>query len=92
MRLENDASEYGLGSALMQEGKPVAYASRTLTETEKSYAQLEKEMFAVTFGLEKFHHYTFGRQVHVITDHKALMAIAKKPLSKAKHRSVSKIY
>ena len=86
LRLENDASEYGLGSALMQEGKPVAYASKTLTETEKSYAQLEKEMLAVTFGLEKFHHYTFGRQVHVMTDHKALMAIAKKPLSKAPKR------
>ena len=35
LRLENDASEYGLGSALFQEGKPMAYASRTFTETEK---------------------------------------------------------
>ena len=40
LRLENIASEYGLGSALFQEGKPVAYASRT--ETEKRYAQIEK--------------------------------------------------
>ena len=58
VRLENDASEYGLGSALFQEGKPVAYASRTLTETEKWYAQIEKEMLTVSFGLEKFHHDT----------------------------------
>ena len=86
LRLENDASEYGLGSVLMQEDKPVAYASRTLTETEKRYAQLEKEMLAVTFGQEKFHHYTFGRQVHVMTYHKALMAFTKKPLSKAPKR------
>ena len=70
LRLKNDASECGLGSALMQEGKPVAYASRTLTETEKRYAQIEKEMLAVAFGLEKFHHYPFGRQVHVMTDHR----------------------
>ena len=48
LRLETDASEYGLGSAHFQEGKPVAYASRTLTETEKRYAQIEKEMLAVS--------------------------------------------
>ena len=41
LRLEHVASEYGLGSALFQEGKPVAYASRT--ETEKRYAQIEKK-------------------------------------------------
>ena len=64
----------------------MAYASRTLTETEKRYAQLEKELLAVTFGLEKFHHYTFGREVHVMTDHKALMAITKKTPSKASKR------
>ena len=46
LRLENVASEYGLGSALFQEGKSVAYASRT--ETEKRYAQIEKEMLAVS--------------------------------------------
>ena len=86
LTLENDASEYGLGSALRQEGRPIAYASRTLTETECRYAQIEKEMLAVTFGLQKFHHYTFGRTVHVVTDHKPLVAIASKPLSNAPKR------
>ena len=86
LRLENNASEYGLGTAVMQEGKPVPYASRTLIEAEKRYAQIEKEMLAVAFGLEEFHHYPFGRQVHVMTDHKALMAITKKPLSNAPKR------
>ncbi|PIK48832.1 hypothetical protein BSL78_14290 [Apostichopus japonicus] len=86
LMLENDASEYGLGSALLQDGKPVAYASRTLTETERGYAQIEKEMLAVSYGLKKFHHYTYGRQVYVITDHKPLVSIIKKPLSKAPRR------
>ena len=53
--LENDASEYGLGSALFQCGKPIAFASRSLIDTERRYAQIEKEMLAVTFGLEKSH-------------------------------------
>lgn len=84
--LENDASEYGLGSALFQKGRPVAFASRSLTEVERRYAQIEKEMLGVSFGLQKFHAYTYGRHVHVITDHKPLVAIVKKPLSKAPRR------
>ena len=84
--LENDASEYGLGSALLQDKKPIAFASRSLTECERKYAQIEKEMLALVYGLEKFHHYTFGRAVHIITDHKPLVAIANKPLSKAPRR------
>ena len=46
LTLENDASEYGLGSVMMQEGKPVAFASRTLSPAERNYAKIEKEMLA----------------------------------------------
>ena len=46
--LENDAGEYGLGSTLRQDGRPVGYASCMLTGTEQRYAQIEKEMLAVT--------------------------------------------
>jgi hypothetical protein len=84
--LENDASEYGLGSVMFQNGNPVAYASRTLSIAERRYAQIEKEMLAVTYGLEKFHHFTYGREVKVITDHKPLVSIVGKPLSKAPRR------
>lgn len=84
--LENDACEYGLGSAILQDGKPVAFASRSLSETEQRYAPIEKEMLAVVYGLEKFHHYTYGRRVDVITDHLPLVSIAMKPLSRAPKR------
>ena len=84
--VENDASEYGLGSVLLQDAKPIAYASRALSETEQRYAQIEKEMLAAVYGLEKFHHFTFGREVTVVTDHKPLVAIDAKPLSKAPRR------
>jgi len=86
LTLENDASEYGLGSCMLQDGQPIAFASRSLTDTEKHYAQIEKEMLAATYGLEKFHHYTYGRVVNVVTDHKPLVAICSKPLSKAPRR------
>ena len=81
--LENDASEYGIVLALFQDNKPMVFASRTLTGAETRYAQIEKEMLAICYGLTKFHQYTFGRDVNVITDHKPLVWIVLKPLSKA---------
>lgn len=66
-------SEGGLGATLLQEGRPIAYASRALTSTERSYAQIEKELLAMVFGVEGFHQYTNGRKpVNVDSDHKPL--------------------
>ena len=76
----------GLGAALMQEGKPLAYASRALSDTEVGYAQIEQECLAIVFSLERFHQYTFGREAAEYTDHKPLEAIVKKPLHKAPKR------
>ena len=59
--LQCDASKKGVGAALLQKGKPIAYASRTLTETEHRYAQTEKEMLTSIFSLEKFNQYAYGR-------------------------------
>ena len=84
--LENDASEYGLWSVLLQNGKPVAYASRSLSLSERHYAMTENEMLSVLFGLNTFHHHTYNRDVTVVTDHKPLVAIRSKPLGKAPKR------
>lgn len=75
-----DASKCGLGAVITQDERPIAYASRSLTETEKRYAQIEKELLAVTFGLERFHQYTYGVNVTVENDHKPLENILRKPL------------
>nr|XP_054755667.1 uncharacterized protein K02A2.6-like [Lytechinus pictus] len=86
LTLQADASEKGLGAALMQEGCPVAYTSRALTDAETRYSQIEKELLAVVFGLEKFHMYTYGRPVDVQSDHMPLEMIARKPLHRAPKR------
>ena len=78
--LQVDASKSGLGAVLLQDGKPVAYASRALTECECNYPQIDKELLAVVFGCEKFHSYLYGRPLHAQTDHKPLVPILKKPL------------
>ena len=81
-----DASQFGLGAVLLQEGQPIAYASRSLTDTECRYAQIEKELLAVVFGLEKFNQYVYGKCVDVESDHKPLEAISKKSLCHAPPR------
>ena len=86
LTIQCDASEKGMGAALMQSGQPIAFASRALTETETRYAQIEKEMLAVVFALQKFDQYAYGRSVTVQSDHKPLSAIIKKPLRSAPKR------
>ena len=84
--LQVDASKYGLGATLIQEGRPLAYASKALTPTEVNYAQIEKEMYAILFGAKRFYQFVYGRHVIVQTDHKLLVAIKKKPLHAAPAR------
>lgn len=50
INLQVDTSKDGLGAVLLQNGHPVAYASRALTETECNYPQIDKELLAMVFG------------------------------------------
>ena len=59
--IQYDASGHGLGAALLQDGQPLAYGNRELSEAETRYATIEKEMFAIVFALEKWHQYTYAR-------------------------------
>ena len=80
IRLECDASSVGLGAVISHEmpdgmQRPIAYASRTLSRSEKNYAQIEKEALALVFGVKKFLDFFYARPFTLVTDHKPLLAI-----------------
>ncbi len=75
LSLATDASATGLGAVLLQHGRPVLYAARSLTDAERRYSTIEKELLAVVFALRKCHFYTFGRVVRILTDHRSLLGL-----------------
>ena len=79
--IQVDASQVGLGAALLQNGKPVAFASKALTKTECWYANIEREMLAAVFGAERFHTYVYGQSFTIESDHKPLESISRKNLA-----------
>ena len=98
MVLQVDASEHGLGAALLQpttnltdsadiQWQPVTYSSSSLTPIEQRYAQIEKETFAIVHAFHKFDQLLFGKSdVTVHSDYKPLEIIFKRPLATAPRR------
>lgn len=82
--LITDASNTGLGAVLKQDNKVVAYASRSLNQSEKSYGRTEKEVLAALWRMEKFQYYLIGKTYALMTDHKAIIEIRKKDFGSAR--------
>ena len=85
--IECDASGRGLGAVLLQEGKPVYFASRTLSEAETRYHPIELECLAVVFACGKFDQYIYGKKdLKIMSDHRPLESIVKKDMEKSPMR------
>ena len=83
MVLQTDNSIKGLGACLMQQGKPVYFASKALTETQKGYVAIKLESLVVAWAMEKFHHFLYSTHFILETDQKPLEAILSKSLNQA---------
>ena len=93
--LQVDASEYGLGAALLHpaiyptgsnniQWQPVAYSSSSLSPTEQLYTQIEKEILAILHTFHKFNQLLFSKsEITVQSDHQPLETIFKHPLASA---------
>ena len=68
----SDASDKSIGAVLMQNNKPIAFASCSLNCAELKYTTSEKEALAIVWSVKYFKHYVYGRRVIVHTDHKPL--------------------
>ena len=84
--LQTDASCKGLGVCLHQNEIPAYFARRALTETQKGYVAIELESLAVTWAMEKFHHFLYGNEFILETDQKPLEVIISKSLNQATPR------
>lgn len=62
--------------------KPIAFASRALSDTERRYSQIEKELLSILYACKKFRFYTYGRKIKIVNDHKPLTSIVKKEIHK----------
>jgi len=74
-----DASRKGLGCALMQDGKVVAYASRQLRPHEQNYPTHDLEFTAVVHAFKIWRHYLIENKCEIYTDHKSLKYIFTQP-------------
>ena len=84
--LQTNTSCKGLGACLLQNEKPVYFASKALTEMQKGYVVIELESLAVAWAMEKFHHFLYGNEFILETDQKPLEVILSKSLNQATPR------
>ena len=79
--IECDTSGVGVGGVHLQNGHPVTFISQALTDTQKRYSNIECQLLALVIVVEHLHHYVFGRQCTVHTDHASLVNLFNKCLN-----------
>ena len=81
-----DASTKGLGACLLQDDKPIYFASKALTEMQRGNIAIEIESLAIAWAVEKFHHFLYGCHFILETDPKPLEAILSRSLNQVTPR------
>ncbi len=79
-----DAPPYGVGGCLLNqlpsgEERPIIFASRTMSQAEKKYSQLDREALAIMFGVKCFYLYAYGWPFEIHGDHRPLLGLSREP-------------
>ena len=75
MELDNASQTEGRFLDFRNRLKPIAFASKSLSEAETRYSNIERELLGVVWAVQHFNHYTFANKVHIISDHKPLQPL-----------------
>ena len=86
--VETDASDYAIAATLNQAGRPVAFFSRTLSETERRHSAVEKEAYAIIESVRAWKHYLQGRYFKLITDQRSVAFMYNSHSSKIKNDKI----
>ncbi|MCO5576624.1 hypothetical protein L7F22_030439 [Adiantum nelumboides] len=70
--VETDASDRAIGAVLLQDGRPIAFESKTLDKSQQNYSVYERELYAIIHALKKWRHYLYGAQFEIVFDHESI--------------------
>lgn len=89
--VETDASDHAIAAILTQNGRPVAFFSRTLSNSEQKHSSVEKEAYAIVEALRKWKHYLVGHHFKLITDQRNVkFMFDTKSASKSKNDKITR--
>ena len=91
LTVETDASDHTISASLNQEGRPVAFYSRTLSGSEKSHSAVEKEAYAIVESIKKWRHFLLNTHFKLVTDQESVAFIySKRHKGKIKNEKIQR--